>query len=151
MGRRTLSLPLALLALGLSACDAVTGSGTAQVTSGSSEPFTTSFAVDLRAGTSGEDPRGTLTLVVTFTDPTCLVVRSTPVEEPPTATANLRNPVTGQRVVAQFTTVGGRQFIGLRTVSDPADCALGSPGSVAEVVEGSFRVVDVQPRPAVTG
>jgi hypothetical protein len=127
--------------------DAVTGSGTARFISGGLEGFTTPFRVDLRGGPSGENPTGALTLLLTFTDPTCFVIRTTPVEEPPTATVNLLNPVTGQRVVAQFGAAAGGQFIAVSSADGPDDCTLGSPATVAQVIDGEFSIVDVPPLP----
>jgi len=160
MGRTALLAAAALLALAVSAPaasaqapagDAVTGSGTARFISGGLQGFTTSFQVDLRAGPSGENPTGSLTLLLTFTDPTCFVIRTTPPEEPPTATVNLLNAVTGLRVVVQFGAAPGGQFIALRGAAGPDDCALGPFGDVAQVIDGQFRIVDAPPLPSSVG
>jgi hypothetical protein len=157
IARRALLAAGALLVLAVSAApaaaqapagDAVTGSGTARFISGGLEGFTTSFQVDLRAGPSGENPTGTLTLLLTFTDPTCFVIRTTPVEEPPTATVNLLNPVTGLRVVAQFGDAPGGQLIAVSSAEGPDDCTLGSSPTVAQVIDGQFRIVDALPLPS---
>jgi hypothetical protein len=159
MGRRRFIVAGALLAMAVSAPhaaaqaptgDAVTGSGTARFISGGLEGLTTPFRVDLRAGPSGENPSGTLTLLLTFTDPTCLVIRTTPVEEPPTATANLLNPVTGQRAVFLFGSIGGTpQLIAAAVADGPDDCDLGSPSTVAEVIDGQISIVDAPPLPTL--
>ena len=123
--------------------DAVTGSGTVRFISGGLAGLTQPFEVDIRAGRNGENPTGTLTLLVTFTDPTCLVVGG-PAEEPPTATVNLRNPITGGRAVFQLSAA---QFIAVAAADSPDDCSLGSPGEVAEVISGQIAIVDAPASP----
>ena len=105
--------------------DSVTGNGTVRFVSGGFAGLTQAFDVDIRAGRNGENPTGTLTLLFTFTDPTCLVIGG-PVEEPPTATVNLLNPVTGGRAVFQLGSIGGVQFIAVAAADSPDDCSLGS-------------------------
>jgi hypothetical protein len=160
MGRGRFIVAGAVLAMAVSAPaaaaqapagDAVTGSGTARFINGGLEGFTTPFQVDLRAGPSGENPTGSLTLLLTFTDPTCFVIRTTPPEEPPTATVNLFNPVTGLRVVAQFGAAPGGEFIAVSAADGPDDCTLGPSPTVAQVIAGQFSIVDAPPLPTSAG
>ena len=124
------------------ASDSVTGSGTARFISGGLAGLTQPFELDIRAGRNGENPTGTVTLLFTFTDPTCLVVGG-PVEEPPTATVNVLNPFTGGRAVFQFGSVGGSpQLIAVTTADTADDCSLGSTFDLAEVISGQITVVD---------
>ena len=126
--------------------DSVTGSGTVRFVSGGLAGSTQAFDVDIRAGRNGENPTGTLTLLFTFTDPTCLVIGG-PVEEPPTATVNLLNPVTGGRAVFQLGSIGGVQFIAVAAADSPDDCSLGSASEVAEVISGQISIVDAPALP----
>jgi hypothetical protein len=126
--------------------DSVTGSGTVRFVSGGLTGITQPFAVDIRAGRNGENPTGTLTLLLTFTDPTCLVIGG-PVEEPPTATVNLLNPVTGRRAVFQLGSIGGAQFIAAAVADSPDDCSLGSPTDVAQVISGQIAIADAPALP----
>ena len=126
--------------------DSVTGSGTVRFVSGGLTGLTQPFGVDIRAGRTGENPTGTLTLLFTFTDPTCLVIGG-PVEEPPTATVNLLNPVTGGRTVFQLGSIGGVQFIAVAVADSPDDCSLGSASEVAEVISGQISIADAQALP----
>ena len=95
---------------------------------------------------STENPTGTLTLLFTFTDPTCLVIGG-PVEEPPTATVNLLNPVTGGRAVFQLGSIGGVQLIAGAAADSPDDCSLGSASEVAEVISGQISITDAPALP----
>jgi hypothetical protein len=126
--------------------DSVTGSGTVRFISGALAGVTQPFDIDIRAGRNGENPTGRLTLLLGFTDPTCLVIGG-PVEEPPTATVNLLNPITGGRVVFQLGSIGGVQFIAVAAADSPDDCSLGSPTDVAEVISGQIAIVDAPPLP----
>jgi hypothetical protein len=126
--------------------DSVTGSGTVRFITGGLAGITQPFDVDIRAGRNGENPTGTLRLLLTFTDPTCLVIGG-PVEEPPTATVNLLNQVTGRRVVFQLGSIGGAQFIALAAADSPDDCSLGSTTDVAEVISGQISITDTPALP----
>jgi hypothetical protein len=129
--------------------DSVTGSGTARFFTGGLAGLTQPFDVDIRAGRNGESPSGTLTLLFTFTDPTCLVVGG-PAEEPPTATVNLLNPFTGGRTVFQLGSVGGSpQLIALAAADSPDDCSLGSSFDAAEVISGQIDIVDAPALPTL--
>jgi hypothetical protein len=81
-------------------------------------------------GGTGRTRPASLTLLLTFTEPTCLVIGG-PVEEPPTATVNLLNPLTGRRTVFQLGSVGGAQFIAVAAADSPDDCSRTSTCGIA--------------------
>jgi hypothetical protein len=123
--------------------DSVTGSGTARFISGGLTGSTTGFGIDIQAGPSGQNPTGTLTLVLTFTDPTCLVVRSGGGGAAPSAAINLLNPFSGRRVVFRIAGgEGGPQLIGVSFAASASDCTFGPSTDVAEVVSGKITIVD---------
>jgi hypothetical protein len=128
--------------------DSVVGSGTARFVSPPFEGLTVPFEIDVRSGPNGEQPTGSVQLLLTFTDPTCLVLRPGFEEELPSAAVNVLNPLTGTRVVIQ---VGGGalgQFIGTSFSGLSGDCEFRSPPEVlAEVVSGHIEIVDAPPLP----
>jgi hypothetical protein len=150
------SAAIALTAPGVSGAqtvtgDSVVGSGTARFITPELAGLTVPFQIDVRSGTSGEQPTGSVQLLLTFSDPSCLVLRPDEGEELPSAAMNVLNPLTGARVVIQ---VGGGalgQFIGASVASSPSDCEFRSPpASVAEVVSGHIEIVDAPPLPTST-
>jgi hypothetical protein len=128
--------------------DSVTGSGTATFISGGLTGLTEPFAIDIHAGPNGQQPTGTLTLLLTFTDPTCVVVRDGGGEAAPSAAINLLNPFSGRRVV--FRIGGGEsgpQLIGVAFAASASDCSFGPSPDVAEVVSGRIAIVDAPALP----
>jgi hypothetical protein len=133
--------------------DSVTGAGTARFVSAGLEGLTVPFAIDVRGGPSGENPTGSVSLLLTFTDPSCLAVRDGGGAAAPTAAMNLVNPITGQRVVIQIGGgESGPQLIALFAADSPSDCSFRtSPTTLAEVISGSIAIVDAPPRPTSKG
>src|SRR5215213_107427 len=92
--------------------DSVVGSGTARFISPDLLGLTVPFSIDVRSGPSGEDPVGSLQLLLAFDDPTCFVIRSGGGQVADEAVINLRNPFSGARVLARIAggTSGPRQI-----------------------------------------
>jgi hypothetical protein len=128
--------------------DSVVGSGTARFFTPDLAGLTTSFAIDVRSGPSGENPVGSLQLLIPFDDPTCLAIRSGGGQVADEAAINLRNPVTGVRVVFRIGGgTAGPRVIGATFAGSPSDCGFYPPVSAAEVIEGSITIVDAPPLP----
>jgi hypothetical protein len=133
--------------------DSVSGSGIVTFHGPGLEGLTTAFDISIRSGPTGEQPTGSLQLVVPFTDPSCVVIRDGGGEEPPSATINLLNTLTGLRVVIQISGgAAGPQFIAAFFASSPTDCAFRTEPStnVAEVISGHIDIVDAPPLPTST-
>ena len=128
--------------------DSVIGSGTARFGSPDLAGLTVPFNIDVRGGPSGENPAGSLQLLVPFDDPTCLAIRSGGGQVADEAVINLRNTLTGVRVVVRITGgTSGPRVIGLSTAASANDCSFVPPVSVAEVIEGGISIVDAPPLP----
>src|SRR5215213_7764503 len=128
--------------------DSVIGSGTARFVSPDLAGLTVPFSIDVRSGPSGEDPVGSLQLLIAFDDPTCLAIRSGGGQVADEAVINFRNTLTGARVLVRIAggTSGPRQ-IWRSTASSDSDCSFVPPVSIAEVIEGGISIVDAQPQP----
>ena len=128
--------------------DSVIGSGTARFVTPDLAGLTVPFSIDVRGGPSGEDPVGSLQLLVAFDDPTCLAIRSGGGQVADEAVINFRNTLTGARVLVRIAggTSGPRQ-IWLSTASSASDCSFVPPMSVADVIEGSISIFDALPLP----
>ena len=128
--------------------DSVIGSGTARFTSPDLAGLTVPFSIDVRSGPSGEDPMGSLQLLVPFDDPTCLAIRSGGGQVADEAVINFRNTLTGLRVLVRIAggTSGPRLF-SLTQAGSAGDCSFAPPGSVAEVIEGDLSIVDAPALP----
>jgi hypothetical protein len=109
------------------------------------------FSIDVRSGPSGEDPVGSLQLLLPFDDPTCFVIRSGGGQVADEAVINIRNTLSGARVLVRIAggTSGPRQ-IWLSTASSASDCSFVPPISVAEVIEGGISIFDAPPLPTTT-
>ena len=131
--------------------DSVIGSGTARFVTPDLAGLTVPFSIDVRSGPSGEDPVGSLQLLIPFDDPTCLAIRSGGGQVADEAVINFRNTLTGARVLVRIAggTSGPRQ-IWLSTASSASDCSFVPPISVAEVIEGSISIFDAPPLPTTT-
>ena len=131
--------------------DSVIGSGTARIVTPDLAGLTVPFSIDVRSGPSGEDPVGSLQLLIPFDDPTCLAIRSGGGQVADEAVINFRNTLTGARVLVRIAggTSGPRQ-IWLSTASSASDCSFVPPISVAEVIEGSISIFDAPPLPTTT-
>jgi hypothetical protein len=131
--------------------DSVIGSGTARFVTPDLAGLTVPFSIDVRSGPSGEDPVGSLQLLIPFDDPTCLAIRSGGGQVADEAVINFRNTLTGARVLVRIAggTSGPRQ-IWLSTASSSSDCSFVPPISVAEVIEGSISIFDAPPLPTTT-
>jgi hypothetical protein len=77
------TVPMARVASAQTRTDSVSGSGTARFISGGLSVLTTPFDIDVQAGPNGENPTGTVTLLLTFTDPGCLVCETAAAQRPP--------------------------------------------------------------------
>ena len=130
--------------------DSVIGSGTARFVTPDLAGLTVPFSIDVRSGPSGEDPVGSLQLLIPFDDPTCLAIRSGGGQVADEAVINFRNTLTGTRVLVRIAggTSGPRQ-IWLSTAFSASDCSFVSPSSVAEVIEGSISIFDAPPLPTM--
>jgi hypothetical protein len=128
--------------------DSVIGSGTARFVTPDLAGLTVPFSINVRSGPSGEDPVGSLQLLIPFDDPTCLAIRSGGGQVADEAVINFRNTLTGARVLIRIAggTSGPRQ-IWLSTASSASDCSFVSPISVADVIEGSISIFDAPPLP----
>jgi len=131
--------------------DSVIGSGTARFVTPDLAGLTVPFSIDVRSGPSGEDPVGSLQLLIPFDDPTCLAIRSGGGQVADEAVINFRNTLTGARVLVRIAggTSGPRQ-IWLSTASSDSDCSFVPPISVAEVIEGAISLFDAPPPPTTT-
>ena len=131
--------------------DSVIGSGTARFVTPDLAGLTVPFSIDVRSGPSGEDPVGSLQLLIPFDDPTCLAIRSGGGQFADEAVINFRNTLTGARVLVRIAggTSGPRQ-IWLSTASSDSDCSFVPPISVAEVIEGAISLFDAPPPPTTT-
>ena len=128
--------------------DSVIGSGTARFVTPDLAGLTVPFSINVRSGPSGEDPVGSLQLLIPFDDPTCLAIRSGGGQVADEAVINFRNTLTGARVLVRIAggTSGPRQ-IWLSTASSASDCSFVPPISVADVIEGSISIFDALPLP----
>jgi hypothetical protein len=128
--------------------DSVVGAGTARFFTPYLAGLTTSFAIDVRSGPTGENPVGSLNLIIGFDDPTCLAIRSGGGQVADEAAINFRNTFTGARVVVRIAGgTSGPRIIGASTASSATDCEFVAPVSAAEVIEGSITIVDAPPLP----
>src|SRR5215212_3526028 len=94
--------------------DSVIGSGTARFVSPDLAGLTVPFSIDVRSGPTGENPVGSLQLFLSFDDPTCLAIRSGGGQVADEAVINLRNTLTGSRVVVRIAGgTSGPRLIGL--------------------------------------
>jgi hypothetical protein len=128
--------------------DSVVGSGTARFASPDLAGLIAPFSIDVRSGPSGEDPVGSLQLIIAFDDPTCLAIRSGGGQVADEAVINFRNTLNGARVLVRIAggTSGPRE-IWLSTASSASDCSFVPPISFAEVIEGSISIFDAPPLP----
>jgi hypothetical protein len=128
--------------------DSVVGSGTARFTSPDLAGLTVPFSIDVRSGPSGENPVGSLQLFLSFDDPTCLAIRSGGGQVADEAVINLRNTLTGARVLVRIAGgTSGPRIIGLSVAGSANDCSFVPPFSIAEVIEGDITIVDARPLP----
>jgi hypothetical protein len=128
--------------------DSVVGSGTARFFTPDFAGLTVPFSIDVRGGPSGENPVGSLQLLIRFDDPTCFVIRSGGGQVADEASINFRNTFTGVRVVVRIGGgTAGPRTIGLTVASSPTDCGFYPPASGAEVIEGDITIVDAPPLP----
>ena len=128
--------------------DSVTGSGTVRFVSPDLAGLTVPFSIDVRSGPSGENPVGGLQLFLSFDDPTCLAIRSGGGQVADEAVINLRNTLTGARVLVRITGgTSGPRVIGLSVAGSANDCSFVPPVSIAEVIEGDISIVDAPPLP----
>ena len=131
--------------------DSVTGTGTMRLGFLSTCCVITPFEFDVHSGPSGEDPVGSLQLLLPFDDPTCFVIRSGGGQVADEAVINFRNTLSGARVLVRIAggTSGPRQ-IWLSTASSASDCSFVPPVSVAEVIEGGISIFDAPQLPTTT-
>jgi hypothetical protein len=129
--------------------DSVTGSGTATFFTAGFEGLATPFDFDVHSGPSGENPTGTARLLLSFTDPSCLVVRGGGGASAPSAAMNFANPITGIRIVIQIGGgESGPQLVGASSSTSASDCEFRSlPQTQAEVTSGQIVIVDAPPLP----
>ena len=100
--------------------DSVIGSGTARFVTGPGRADRP-FSIDVRSGPSGEDPVGSLQLLIPFDDPTCLAIRSGGGQVADEAVINFRNTLTGARVLVRIAGgTSGRARSGCRQPPRPA-------------------------------
>jgi hypothetical protein len=128
--------------------DSVTGSGTARFITPDLAPLTVPFSIDVRSGPSGENPVGSMQLLILFDDPTCLAIRPGGGQVADEAAINMRNTLIGNRVLVRITGgTSGPRVIGLLSSGSPTDCSFVPPVSAAEVIEGGISIVDAPPLP----
>ena len=128
--------------------DSVVGSGTARFVTPDLAGLTVPFSIDVRSGPSGEDPVGSLQLLVPFDDPTCLAIRSGGGQVADEAVINFRNSLNGARVLVRIGGgTSGPRSIGLSTAGSASDCSFVPPSSIAEVIEGGISIFDAPPLP----
>jgi hypothetical protein len=128
--------------------DSVVGAGTARFFTPDLAGLTAPFAIDVRAGPNGENPVGSLDLIVHFDDPTCFAIRSGGGQVADEAAINFRNTLTGARVVVRIGGgTAGPRTIGLSLAASASDCGFVPPVSGAEVIEGDITIVDAPPLP----
>ena len=128
--------------------DSVVGSGTARFITPDLVGLTVPFSIDIRSEPSGEDPVGSLQLLLAFDDPTCFVIRRGGGQVADEAVINFRNTLTGARVLVRIAGgTSGPRIIGLSTAPSASDCSFVPPTSIAEVVEGGISIVDATPLP----
>ena len=128
--------------------DSVIGSGTARFVTPDLAGLTVPFSIDVRSGPSGEDPVGSLQLLVPFDDPTCLAIRSGGGQVADEAVINFRNSLNGARVLVRIGGgTSGPRSIGLSTAGSASDCSFVPPSSIAEVIEGGISIFDAPPLP----
>ena len=153
MGRLVFVFAVAVAVHGTAAAqtpvgDSVIGSGTVRFVSPDLAGLTVPFSIDVRSGPSGENPVGSLQLLLAFDDPTCLAIRSGGGQVADEAVINLRNTLTGARVLVRITGgTSGPRVIGLSVAGSANDCSFVPPVSIAEVIEGDISIVDAPPLP----
>src|SRR5215213_1858572 len=132
--------------------DSVIGSGTARFITPDLAGLTVPFSIDVRSGPNGENPTGSMQLFIAFDNPTCLAIRSGGGQVADEAAINLRNTLTGARVIVRITGgTSGPRVIALSSASSPIDCSFVPAQSAAEVIEGDIRIVDAPPLPTSRG
>lgn len=128
--------------------DSVTGAGTARFVTPDFAGLTVPFSIDVRSAPSGENPVGSLQLLIGFDDPTCLAIRAGGGQVADEAAINFRNTLTGSRVVVRIAGgTSGPRLIGLSGASSAADCGFAPPVTAAEVIAGDISIVDAPPPP----